>query len=100
MAKTSQITVSNTQFTAVVTHEQCKKVRITENRAVVGYPTSDFLIAKPDTTDTPVQVQAGAQYEFLSGDDYFGKAAVIGYVKMVSGTTTFDQDEGQSSIFR
>ncbi len=37
---TSQITVSNTQFTAVVTHDQCGVVRVTENRSVAGYPTT------------------------------------------------------------
>lgn len=99
MAATNQFTVSATAPTAVIVQSDCMQVRIAENRGVSGYPTSDFLISKPLSTSPQVRVQAGAQYTFVSNrrpmvsPSGFRAGQTVGYVRMVSGTTTFDQDE-------
>ena len=96
MAATSQFSVTNSAATAVTTVSFCRNVRVTENRGVVGWPTSDFLIYKPDGNATPVRIQAGSQYTFNAPPSFFKPGQIVGYVKMVTGTTTFDQDEDQT----
>lgn len=93
MSATTQISVTNIAFTAVTAVSYCHSLRITENRGVAGWPTSDFLLAKPSALATPVRVQAGAQYTFTCPTGFFCPGGVVGFVKMVAGSTTFDQDE-------
>lgn len=95
MAATSQISVTNGAATAVTAVSYCRNIRITENRGVVGWPTADFLIYKPTDAATPVRIQAGAQYTFNAPPSFYKPGDIVGYVKMVSGSTTFDQDEDQ-----
>jgi hypothetical protein len=95
MAATAQISPTSAAWLAVtvISPSGCKSVRITENRGVAGWPTSDFLIAKPTTSATPVRVQAGAQYTFGDAATFWKLGDIAGYIKMVTGSTTFDQDE-------
>ena len=105
MAATSQITVNAVGFTAVTVQNTlgCKNVRILEDPGVAGWPTSDFLIAKPLATSTPVRIPAGDAYTFSAASQnpanasasWFAPGLVVGYVKTISGSTTFDQDEDQ-----
>jgi hypothetical protein len=92
MAATSQITVTAATPLAITPVSACKSVRVMENRGVAGWPTSDFLIYKPTNLVTPVRVPAGSSYTF-STNQIGIPTSPIGYIKMVSGTTTFDQDE-------
>ena len=96
MAATSQISVSSVASTAVTAQSYCAQIRVTENRGVAGWPTSDFLVRKNSSGATPVRIQAGAQYIFIASTDEsstFRPGNVAGYIEMVSGSTTFDQDE-------
>lgn len=96
MAKTSNITVNAAGYTAVIANSTCKFIRINENRGASGFPNGDFLIAKPTNADTPVRIGSGASYTFQSGPSFFIVGQTVGYVKMVAGSTTFDQDEDQA----
>jgi hypothetical protein len=105
MAATSQITVNAAGFTAVTVQNTlgCKNVRIMENPGISGWPTSDFLIAKPLSTSTPVRIPAGSAYTFSAASQnaanpassWLAPGSIVGYVKLVSGSSTFDQDEDQ-----
>lgn len=68
-------------------------MRVLENIAVSGWPTTDLLIYKRDQADTPVQILAGQNYEFLEPGLYQVNGAQIGWVKTVTGSTTLDVDE-------
>lgn len=95
MAATSQITVNAAGFTAITTQSFCKNVRIMENPGVTNWPTTDYLIAKPTAGTTPVRIPAGQSYTFNSPASFFTINQIAGYVKAVTGSTTFDQDEDQ-----
>lgn len=104
MAATTQISVSQAAWTAVIARSNCKDIRVTENRGASGFPNSDFLINKtpavdsvgvtsPPASPTTNRIQAGAQYTFPGR---FFPGQIAGYVQMVANvSTTFDQDEGQ-----
>lgn len=93
MAFTYQISPTDAAILAVIAQSYCRHIRITENRGVSGWPTSDFLISKPLATNVAVRIEAGAQYTFTSMESSYGPGTVVGYIKMVTGSTTFDQDE-------
>lgn len=93
---TQSIIVANTQFSQIVAQTICRRVTIGEDPAVTGWPTSDFLIAKPGPGNTPRRVQAGAEYEFVAQVAY-QPGDVVGYVELASvGSTTFFQDESNT----
>lgn len=79
----------------------CKNVRIMENSGVSGWPTTDFLIAKPLSSSTAVRIPGGSAYTFTAASQnpanpeasWFPPGWIVGYVKAVAGSTTFDQDE-------
>jgi hypothetical protein len=96
LSATTQISVSSISPTAITAQSYCSQIRVTENRGVVGWPTSDFLIRKPASGSTAVRLQAGAHYTFYSSTQepaFFRPGEIAGYVQMVAGSTTFDQDE-------
>lgn len=92
---TSTFTVTNTDFTAVTANTYCHDIVIGESPTVANWPTTDFLIAKPDADATPRRVVIGQLYTFRRAFDRapFRPGDIVGYVKSVSGTTTFFQDE-------
>jgi hypothetical protein len=93
VSATSQISVTNSAATAVVAQSLCKNIRVTENRAVANYPTTDFLVLKPGPSAVAVRLQSGAHYTFSAVIGWFHTGDIVGYLKTVNGTTTFDQDE-------
>ena len=96
MAFTQTITVNNSGYTAVTVQSPAtKNIRIGEDPGVGGYPTTDFYIAKPTNAATPIRVTAGNSYVFFTVGGLFVQGQIVGYVKTVSGSTTFDQDEDQ-----
>lgn len=99
MAKTKLITVSSASPTAITTATACQKVTVGEDPSVSGYPTTDFLVMKPTSSDQARRVLSGNQYDFPGprgpyGNDGWEQGRTVGYVKAVVGTTTFYQDEG------
>jgi hypothetical protein len=88
----AQITVSDSADTAVVTNSVCGKVNVYEDPGVSGWPNSDYLVRSPDES-VYVRKAAGTSFEFKSGSEPYKKGETLGYVKMVTGTTTFDQFE-------
>jgi len=98
MAFTNQFTVTGSD-TPVIVGSSCRNIRVSENRGVVGYPTTDFNIKKPKPANTPVRIQAGAQYIFQKDhpNAFYQPNDIAGYISTVSGgSTTFDQDESSA----
>lgn len=96
MAFTNQITVNSASDTNIVIQSSdCRMVLVQEDPGVVGWPTTDFLIKKGGSS-TYIRVPAGQVYRFLTSLGLFVQTQVIGQIKTVSGTTTFDVDEDQS----
>lgn len=95
MPFTKQLPVTATTPTAIVAGSSTTRVRIMENRGVVGWPTTDLLIYKPLISNAPVRIPLGSSYYFDTGPskNYFSAGDIIGYVQSVLGTTTVDQDE-------
>jgi hypothetical protein len=90
---TQHITVGSTQFTQIVAQTQCGEITVGEDPSVSGWPTTDFLVAKPSAANTPRRVSAGGTYTFSALGGRFMAGAIAGYVEAVSGATTFFQDE-------
>lgn len=89
------ITVNNVgdpePITVVTT---CKRVTVGEDLSVVGHPTVEFNVRKPDKTDAARRVGAGLTYTFERSDGLFWKPLQIcGYVETVSGSSEFFRDE-------
>lgn len=95
MSKTRQITINSTAPTEILVQSNpgCARVRILENQSVSGFPTTDLLVYKQNTTDTPVQITAGREYDFEQPRLYQIFGARVGWVKTVTGSTTLDVDE-------
>lgn len=96
MPYTGPLTVNAVGFTAVIVQsDYCVEVVVKENPGVSGWPTSDFLVAKPLQTSQTIRVSAGQAYIFTPPTDArcFKQGNVAGYLEMVTGATTFDQDE-------
>ncbi len=95
MAKTRQVSVTSASPTAITAFSYAAtSVRVTENRGVAGWPTTDLLILKPSSSDTPVRIPAGNSYTFQKVPPRgYAAGEVVGYVQTVAGTTTLDVDE-------
>lgn len=79
---------------AVVVKEYCARVVIGESPAVVGWPTTDYVVRKQSATSDPRRIFAGTFYTFENPRGFWRPGDVCGYVETVSGTTTFIRDEG------
>jgi hypothetical protein len=90
---TSQITVASGAFSQIAAQSNCQDVTVGEDPSVAGFPTTDFLIARPLSTATPRRLTGGSSYRFTSPIGLFKKGQIIGYVQAVRGSTTFFQDE-------
>jgi hypothetical protein len=95
MAFTQHITVTNSSYTAVTAvSSNASQITVGEDPSVAGWPTTDFLVAKPTNTSVPRRVSVGSTYTFLAlNNGKFAAGQVVGYIETVSGTTTFFQDE-------
>lgn len=69
-------------------------IRVGEDPSVLGWPTTDFVVKKPAADSDPIQKIAGASYTFSKRDGgFYSKGEVAGYIRTISGTTTFQHDE-------
>lgn len=92
MAKTKQLTVSSVTPTAVVATNFCHTIAVGEDPSVVGWPTTDFAVLKPSTTDQERTIPIGNAYHFERRGNW-SPGQTVGYIRSLSGTTTFFQDE-------
>ena len=92
MAKTFTFSVSTTA-TPIVTQTATSSVVIQEDPSVANWPTTDFLLQMPTNTDPAIRRTQGTSFEIKSPVGLFQKGATVGYVKTVTGTTTFQQYE-------
>lgn len=94
MAYTAQVTVNSSGDTAIIANSFCKIIVVKENPGVVGWPTTDFLVKKGGSS-TYIRITAGSAYTFQSGPSFYKLGQTVGYLKAVTGSTTFDQDEDE-----
>lgn len=93
MGATQLITVSNTAWTVILAQSDCRQVTIGEDASVNKMPTTDWLIAKPGTSNTPRRIAGSptVSYTFVGP---FTRGSIVGYVQIVKvGSTSFYQDE-------
>lgn len=83
---------TTTSYVAVTASIWTKRVIISEDPSVANWPTTDFLIKAPETTNTPIRRVLGTSFVFES-DVPFPAGKVVGYVANVTGSTTFQQLE-------
>lgn len=93
LGATNLITVSSGAFTQIVALSNCQGVTVGEDPSVSGFPTTDFLVARPLGTSNPRRISGGGSYRFTSPLGLFKKGQTVGFIKAVSGTTTFFTDE-------
>lgn len=89
--KTTTFSVT-TSDTAITTTVATKKVLIQEDPGVAEWPTTDYKIKMPLSTNTAIQRSSGTSFEF-SSDMIIPAGKIVGYVATVSGTTTFQKLE-------
>jgi hypothetical protein len=94
MGKTSALTVNSSGFSAITTLSNCKGVAVNEDAGVASWPTTDFLVCQA-LADTPRRMKAGSAYKFET-QHFWQAGTVVGYVKAVTGSTTFAQDESSA----
>lgn len=92
--KTKTFTVTDAAAVPVTAVTYTTAITIQEDPSVVGWPTQNFSIRKPFSTDTPIQRPIGGAYGFSKGGAY-APGEIAGYVQLttVSTSTTFQQDE-------
>lgn len=93
--KTSTFPVTDAAWAAVVAQSDTKAIAVFEDRNNVNWPTTAFLVAAPASTDDPIYVLPGAKYVFRRSERPYRVGHVAGYVKTVSGTVDFLQDEDE-----
>lgn len=91
--KTKTLTVTDAAWVAVTAQTVTKRIIVQEDASVANWPTTDYLVAKPLSTDDQIRKVAGARYTFEKGEYPYRIGSIAGYIKAVSGTTTFAQDE-------
>ncbi len=96
---TKLLEVDDTGYVDIVATTRCRSITIREDKSVVGYPTTDFLLKLPDDTSDAIQFSAGeavtipARSNYLSGDLLFVPTMVVGRIKAVDAASTFAQLE-------
>ena len=94
--KTKTFVATNAVAVAVTAQTLCGTITIREDAGVVNWPTTSYLIYKPDTNSTPITMAVGESYTFaraeLNNPALYQPGEIAGYVKPAS-TTTFSQDE-------
>lgn len=94
VGKTKTVTVSNLVPTAIVTETETVEVTVGEDPSVVGWPTQDFKVLKPDGSALPRQIPIGGTYTFRRDKtNLYRIGETVGYVQATTGSTTFFQDE-------
>lgn len=96
MAKTYTFAVSQTPAqTPIVTRTWTRRVEIQEDPSVGAYPSTDFLIYRPGTSDLPVRYLTGSSFVMETGvlSAAYPAGVTIGYISGVSGSSTFAQIE-------
>lgn len=91
MMKTTTFSVT-TSDTAITTTVAGNSVVISEDPSVADWPTTDFNIKLPASTNTAIRRSSGTAFEIVS-DQIIPAGKTIGYVSTVTGTTTFQKIE-------
>jgi hypothetical protein len=93
--QTYTFTVTDAAFVAVKAQSYCRRITIREEPP--DAPTTNYLIAKPASTDQQITRIQGTGYAFeVPGRrNYFAPNETVGYVKLAAagGSKTFQQDE-------
>lgn len=90
--RTSQFTVNDIgDPEPIIVRSVCRHVLVGEDSSVANWPTSDYRIKGVDPSSVMVQRPAGVLTEFSrrSNQSAFSPGDIVGYVEMVSGSTTF-----------
>jgi len=87
--KTMTVTVAEQD---IVAGSYTKRLTIAEDPSVVGWPTTDYLIKKPDSSSTAIRRATGTSFTF-EGNYHPGQ--VLGRLALIAAATdtTFQQDE-------
>ncbi len=94
MAKTYTFSVgASPTKTPITVQSWTSRIELQEDPSAGSYPSTDFLIYRPTTSDLPVRFLAGSTYIIDSGGAPFYTGQIIGYISGVSGSTTFAQIE-------
>ncbi len=92
---TDTLSVSNSLLgTPVTAATFCCRITVGEDGTVSGAPTTNYNVYKPDYNSTPRQVFIGQTYTFQG---IFVPGQIVGYIKSITGTTTFFKDESPAS---
>ena len=91
---TRTFTVTTTA-TAVTVQSDSREITVGEDPSVAGWPTGDWVLRQPFAASAAVRRASGTTWTFKSaaGTGGFAKGEVVGYVAVVSGSTTFFQIE-------
>lgn len=88
------ITVNSVSQTPVAALTVCRRIRVQEDPSVSGWPTVDYLVYVPATTDGPMRLTAGVPHLFEKPPGrFFSPGEVAGYLASITGSTSFAQYE-------
>lgn len=96
MAKTKQINVTNVPANNPVTVlSVCKRVRVGELESNAGYPTTDFKVHSPLSTDDAFHRIGGESWTFEAQNrQFFRPGDIVGYLESsIAGPVVFVQYE-------
>jgi len=93
--KTSTLVVGSS-FVAVkvLSADPVALVTVREDDSVTGWPTTSIIVAAPLSTDVAVQYAGGSAVTFPAPPlTRWAQNQIVGFVKAVTGSTTFQQVE-------
>lgn len=94
MAKTYTFSVgASPAKTPITVQTWTNRIELQEDPSSGGYPSTDFLIYRPASTDAPVRFLAGSTFVIESDTGPMVTNQIVGYVAGVSGSATFAQIE-------
>lgn len=93
--RTVTFVVGSDVFVEIRASGPCSSITIMEDPSVTGWPTTDFFLkGTNEAYDDVVRRLAGTSFKFVAVEDgKYRAGALVGYVKAVSGETTFQHIE-------
>jgi hypothetical protein len=85
--------VNSSSYIEIKATVPAKRIRIKEDPSVSNWPTTDYLIKGDSPSSAEIRVPAGSGFAILDSHVVCNVGQTVGYIKSVTGTTTFQMIE-------
>ena len=87
------VTAANNAATQITASAFCHSVQVGEDASVVGWPTTDYTVAKPNGNNNAT-IPFGQKYTFIAPWPFMYRPGdAVGSLQTISATSTFFIDE-------